>query len=201
MGRTIAVSRGTGAQETPVEHTLRGHPHRGPVWILALASVGLVLSGCSLHVTKNGISGNAFGHNFSGATGALPSGFPSSVPSPGNSRVLAGGGTSNNWDVGFAVTGSTTSGASAYQSKFQSAGYAVTNVQTGSSPVSGGTGSSSTPTTVTVTTSAFTAKNAQWTVQVLCGSSTSSTSGGGLKAGEFAVNITVIPTSSVTPAT
>jgi hypothetical protein len=76
-------------------------PRQARHWLLALASGVLVLSGCSLHVTKHGVSGNAFGHNFSGATGELPAGFPTNVPLPDHSRVLAGGGTNNAWDVAF----------------------------------------------------------------------------------------------------
>ncbi len=179
-----------------------GHPRRGGRSTLAFASVGLVLAGCSLQVTKHGVSGNAFGHSFSGASGALPTGFPSDVPVPDHSRVLAGGGTGNTWDVSFAATGSTTSATASYQSKFRSAGYTVSNAASGSSPIPGGTGSnpSATSTTVTVAGSVFTAKNAHWTVEVVSGSTTSST-GGTLKPGEFAINITVLPTSSSTPST
>jgi hypothetical protein len=161
-----------------------------------LVATALVLSACSLHISKNGVSGNVFGHHFSAAKGALPSGFPTSVPVPDSSRVLYGGGTDNNWDVGFAVTGSITSGTSAYQSKFQSAGYTISNVQSGTTPVTGAP-SSGTSTTVTLTGSTFTAKNAQWTVEVVSGT-TSSPKGGPLKAGEFAINITVLPASETT---
>jgi hypothetical protein len=176
-------------------------PHRSWRGALALATGVLVLSGCSLHVTKHGMSGNAFGHSFSGATGALPAGFPSNVPVPDHARVLAGGGTGNNWDVAFAVTGSQMSGTTAYQTKVQSAGYAISNVQTGSSPSTGGTGSSSSSasTTITVTGSVFTAHNAQWTMEVE--SAASSSKGNGLKPGEFAINITVLPASSATSIT
>jgi hypothetical protein len=175
------------------------HPRRSRHWLLALASGVLVLSGCSLHVTKHGVSGNAFGHSFSGATGALPAGFPSNVPVPDHSRVLAGAGTNNAWDVAFAVTGSEASGTSAYQAKVQSAGYAISNVQTGSSPNAGGTGANSSPTTVSAAGSVFTAKNAQWTMQVV--SAATSSQGTGLKPGEFAINITVVAASSTTSST
>jgi hypothetical protein len=160
-----------------------------------LGASALLLSACSLHVSKSGVSGNVFGHNFSVAKGALPSGFPSSVPVPDNSRVLYGGGTDNNWDVGFAVTGAVTSGTAAYQSKFEAAGYTISNVQSGTTPVTGAP-SSGTSTTLTLTGSTFTAKDAQWTVEVVSG--TTSSKGGPLKAGEFAINITVVPPSETT---
>jgi hypothetical protein len=161
-----------------------------------------VLSGCGLHVSKNGVNGNILGHNFSAAKGTLPAGFPRDVPVPDSSRVLAGGGASNNWDVAFAATGSLASGTTGYESKFRSAGYTVTNVQTGLAPPTGSTGpgAGSTSTTVTLTGSVFTAKDAQWTVQVVTGSS-SSTKGSDLRPGEFAINITVVPTSSITSST
>ncbi len=164
-------------------------------WSLVLVATALALSACSLHISKNGVSGNVFGHHFSAAKGALPSGFPSSVSVPDSSRVLYGGGTDNNWDVGFAVTGSITSGTSAYQSKMQAAGYTISNVQSGTTPVTG-TPSSGPSTTVTLTGSTFTAKNSQWTVEVVSG--TTSSKGGPLKAGEFAINITVLPASETT---
>ena len=181
----------------------RGGRHlRRTTGLLTVAvSVGLVLSGCSLHVSKHQVSGSFFGHNFSGANGSLPPGFPSSVPVPDNSRVLVGGGTDNNWDVAFAVTGSITSGTMAYESKFRSAGYSITNVRAGSSPDTNGSASDagSPSTTVTVNGSIFTADDAQWTVQVESVSTTSS--GNGLRAGEFAINITVVPASSGPPGT
>ena len=165
-------------------------------WCLPLVAAALALSACGLHVSKHGVSGNVFGHNFSAASGQLPAGFPSSVPVPDASRVLGGGGADNKWDVGFAVTGSITAGTAAYQAKFQSAGYAISNVQAGSTPDTGSSGSPST--TITLTGSLFTAKDAQWTVEVESGSTTS-VSNGVVKAGEFAINITVIPSSSTSP--
>jgi hypothetical protein len=170
-------------------------------WTLALASVGLVLSGCSLHVSKHGASGSIFGHSFSGANGELPSGFPSNVPVPSDSRVLIGGGADNNWDAVFAVTGSITAGTAAYQAKLQSAGYSITNVHAGTTPVTGPpvSNSNSPSTTVTLTGSIFTAANAQWTVQVE--SASTSSSGTGLRAGEFAINMTIVPASTSTSAT
>ncbi len=171
-----------------------GRPWR---WWLPLVAAALTLSACGLHVSKHGVSGNAFGHNFSAASGQLPAGFPSSVPVPDASRVLGGGGADNKWDVGFAVTGSITAGTAAYQAKFQSAGYTISNVQAGSTPDTGSS-SGSPSTTITLTGSVFTAKDTQWTVEVESGS-TSSVSNGVLKAGEFAINITVIPSSSTAP--
>jgi hypothetical protein len=168
--------------------------------ILTLATVGLFLSGCGLHVSKNGVSGNIMGHSFSGATGALPAGFPSQVPVPDTSRVLAGGGADNRWDAAFAVTGSLASGTTSYEDKFRSMGYTVANVEQGSSPIAGGAGSGSTTTTVAVSGSVFSATNPRWTVQVESRSTTSST-GSGLKPGEFAVNVTVVPTSTIATST
>ncbi len=162
---------------------------------LGLVVVALMLASCSLHVTKNGVSGNLFGHSFSGAKGQLPSGFPSNVPVPDASRVLVGGGTDNAWDVSFAVTGSLSSGTAAYRGKLQSAGYTISNVETGSTTVTSNTAVQST----NLDGSVFTAKNAQWTVQVESGS-TSSGSNGVLKAGEFAINITVVPAGSSPPS-
>ncbi len=202
--RRITVDETGASTNMPLERWNPGTDHRRKTWqwALALSSLGLALSACSLHITKHGITGNVFGHKFSGATGVLPAGFPSSVPVPDNSRVLVGGGTNNQWDVAFAVTGSLSSGTAAYEAKFRSAGYTVTNIETGSTPATAatGSGSNSTSTTVTLTGSVFTATDAQWTVQVESGSTTSST-GGTLKAGEFAINITVVPTSSTTSST
>ena len=167
---------------------------RGRRWVLLLASLGLALSACGLHISKHGVSGNVFGHKFSAASGELPSGFPSSVPVPDASRVLGGGGADNKWDVGFAVTGSITTGTAAYQAKFQSAGYTLSNIRSGSTPDTGApSGSSST--TLTLTGTLFTAKDAEWTVEVESGS-TSSVDGGVLRSGEFAINITVVPAGS-----
>ena len=164
-------------------------------WCISLVATVLMLSSCSLHISKHGISGTAFGHSFSGASGQLPAGFPSDVPVPDQSRVLVGGGTDNNWDVGFAVTGSLASGTTAYQGKLQSAGYTISNVETGSTTV---TSNTAVPQNTNLAGSVFTAKNAQWTVQVESGS-TSSTKGSPLKSGEFAINITVVPASSTAP--
>ncbi|HEX3980042.1 MAG TPA: hypothetical protein VHW93_02410 [Acidimicrobiales bacterium] len=142
------------------------------------------------------MSGDVFGHTFSAAKGSLPSGFPSNVPVPDNSRVLGGGGTQNNWDVAFAVTGSVTTGTAAYRSKFQSAGYTISGVRSGTTPVTGGA-SSATSTTVTLTGSVFTARNAHWTVEAVSGS-TSTIKGSPLKSGEFAIDIAVVPSSETT---
>ncbi len=109
--------------------------------VLGIASVGLAiaLTACGLHVSKHGLSGNILGHSFSAAKGSLPAGFPSAVPAPDSSRVLGGGGGDNRWDAVFAVTGTITSGTTAYESKLRSAGYTITNYQSGSTPVTGGT--------------------------------------------------------------
>ncbi len=166
----------------------------------AALAAGLMLSACSLHVSKHGISGNVFGHKFSGASGQLPAGFPSDVPVPDNSRVLDGGGADNDWDVAFAVTGTLAAGTTAYQAKFQSAGYTVTNIQSESTPDTGAANPSPS-TTITLSGSVFSATNSQWKVEVESGS-TSSAKNGPLKAGEFAVNITVVPAPSTsTPTT
>jgi hypothetical protein len=115
--------------------------------------------------------------------------------------VLGGVGSTGRWDVGFAVTGDQATGTTAYEEKFKGAGYSVTQIESGSTPATGSTASptGSTSTTVTLTGSVFRAADAQWTVEVESGSTSSST-GGTLKAGEFAVNITVVPTSSTTTA-
>ncbi len=156
-----------------------------------------VAGGCGLHISKNGVSGNILGHHFSGSTGSLPAGFPSSVPAPDSSRVLGGGGVGNDWDVAFAVTGDLTSGTTGYQNKLSAAGYAISNVQSGSGTVPTSTGAS-TGTTVSVSGSVFTAKSATWTIEVASGTTSSK---GVLKPGEFAINVTVVPTSSVTSST
>ncbi len=184
---TGADSRGRG------ETGVRRGPTRHPVLVVLACSAAL--SACSLHVSKHGISGNILGHSFSGATGQLPTGFPSSVPQPNNSRVMAGAGTNDHWDVAFAVTGSVTSGTTAYESKCRSAGYTITNIRSGSTPVTSEASSDSTSTTVTLTGAGFSATSSTWTVQVVSGTTSSST-GGGLRAGEFAINVTVVPTTS-----
>jgi hypothetical protein len=163
---------------------------------IVLAIVALTLTACGLHVSKNGISGSIAGHNFSASQGALPAGFPSAIPVPDRSRVLGGGGSDSRWDVAFAGTGDVTTGATAYQAKFRSAGYSVTNVETGSTATPSTSGGS-TSSTVTLTGSVFTATDPQWTVEVELGT-TSSPTVGKLKAGEYAVNITAVPTSSTT---
>jgi hypothetical protein len=171
--------------------------------VVALVVAGLALSACSLHVSRHGINGNILGHSFSGAEGALPAGFPSNVPVPDSSRVLAGGGTNGAWDAAFAVTGPVTTGTAGYESKLRTAGFTITNIHSGSTPVTAATsaGSGSTSTTVTVTGTEFTATDPSWTIEVVSGTTTAST-GGGLKAGEFAINITVVPPrSNTTPST
>jgi hypothetical protein len=157
---------------------------------------GLVLAGCGLSVSKHGVSGKVFGHSFSAASGQLPAGFPKAVPQPANSRVLGGGGADNHFDVGYAVTGTITAGTAAYQSALSAAGFQISDVRAGSTPVTAppGTGTS-TSTTLTLTGSAFTAKSGQWAVDVESGTS-SSVKGTGLKPGEFAINVTVIPSSA-----
>jgi hypothetical protein len=168
---------------------------------LVVGAVCMALSACSLHVAKGGVSGNVFGHSFSAAQGSLPAGFPTGVPTPDHSRVLDGGGASGRWDVAFAVTGDLATGTTAYQDKFRATGYAVTDVQAGTTPVTGPTGaaSGSTATTVTVSGSTFRATNSQWTVMVESGSTTAAT-GTPLKQGEFGINITAVPTSSMAPS-
>ncbi len=161
-----------------------------------MAAVGLAAASCGITVGKHGVSGDVLGHHFSVASGALPTGFPSDMPVPSGSRVLDGGGTDARWDVAFAVPGTVASGSEAYRARFQSDGYTVTDVETGSAPVAAPTGSTggATSTTLTVTGSTFTAKDTTWTVLVTAGSS-SATTAGVLKPGEFAVNITVLPTT------
>jgi hypothetical protein len=156
-----------------------------------------VLAGCSLHVSKNGINGNILGHSFSGARGTLPSGFPSDIPTPDSSRVLGGGGADNTWDVAFAVTGTVEAGTMAYKSKLQSAGYAISNYQSGTSPVTTPAGSGSTATTITASGATFEATNQHWKIQVASGT-TSSVNGTVLRSGEFGLNIAALSASSAT---
>jgi hypothetical protein len=66
--------------------------------------------------------------------------------------------------------------------------------------VTGTTGSGSTATTVTLSGATFEATDSQWTIQVASGS-TSSITGTGLKAGEFAINVTIVPATSTTQPT
>jgi len=173
----------------------------GPLLVLS-AVTGSVLTGCGLHVTKNGVSGDILGHSFSADRGALPAGFPSDVPTPDHARVLGGGGTDNRWDAAFALNGGVTSGTEAYEDKFRSAGFIITNAEIGTVPTPSSTAAAtgSTSTTVTVEGSVFTASTSQWTVAVVGGSTTAPTTGT-LKPGEFAVNITVVPTSSIATST
>jgi hypothetical protein len=185
-----------------MERTLRAAAvgrHRIGRSVLALALAGGALTGCGLHISKHGVSGNIFGHSFSGAKGVLPSGFPSEVPVPDHSRVLIGGGTDSRWDVAFAATGSLTPGTAAYQSKFRAAGYTVSAIQTGSTDdtTPDASAANGTSTTVTLNGQTFSARTAQWTVQVVSGTTTAS-SNGQLRAGEFVINVTAVPTSSVT---
>ncbi len=198
MASRVRAGAGSARGEGLVHLGVAGRSaRRGRRWALLVVSGGLALSACGLHVSKHGISGDVFGHHFSAATGQLPAGFPSSVPVPDASRVLGGASEDGKWDVGFAVTGSITAGTAAYQAKFQSAGYTLSDIRSGSTPDTvQPSGSSST--TITLTGSLFTATDAQWTVQVESGA-TSAVTNGVLKAGEFAINITVVPTSSVTP--
>jgi len=183
-------------------HPLRGPGRRGGWPVAVLAVAGLTLTGCGLHVSKNGVSGNILGHSFSAEKGGLPAGFPSGIPTPDNARVLGGGGTDNRWDAAFAVSGNVTNGTVGYEDKFRSAGFTVTNAETGAAPTTPSVPASggSTSTTVTVEGSVFTASDATWTVEVVGGSTTAPTTGA-LKPGEFAVNITVVPTSSLPTTT
>jgi len=197
---------GTGRDvDAPAAPTLRpagtGPRRRIRHWTATLVAAGVVLSGCSLHISKHGVSGNILGHSFSGASGALPAGFPTDVPQPASSRVLAGGGTDGRWDVAFAVTGTISSGTMAYHDELAAAGYGVSDVQTGSAPDVGSSGrqSDAPSTTVTITAYTFDAKGARWNIKVEAGTSTSSTAG--LKSGEFPLNITVVPTSSPSTTT
>jgi hypothetical protein len=74
--------------------------------------------------------------------------------------------------------------ATAYQSRLASAGYTVANVQSGATASAAGT--------------TFSAKSSKWAIQVAAGSSPSSIANGGLKNGEFALNVTVNPASGST---
>ncbi|MHB8506918.1 MAG: hypothetical protein ACYDEN_14570 [Acidimicrobiales bacterium] len=170
-------------------------PGRRATTVLCLGAVGVLGAACSIHISKNGISGNIAGHSFSAVAHALPSGFPTAVPVPDGSRVIGGAGTNGDFDAVFGVPGTVTAGAAAYESKFRSAGFTVTVTNGPSTTQVTGSGQNSTSTTVTFTGATFTAKNGSWTVQVEMGSSSSAVSSQ-LKAGEIGVNITVVPTTS-----
>lgn len=198
MRRTVAAPNrttvvGWGAGAGSATRVRRSWP-----WVAVLAAACLALSACGLHINKHGVSGNVLGHSFSAASGALPTGFPSAIPVPAGARVLGGGGTDGGWDVAFAATGSVTSAATDYADQFRSAGYAVSDEETGSTVVTTPPGSAggATSSTVGLEGSTFTAKNAQWTVQVEAGSSTSSVKAGPLKPGEFAINLTAVHTTA-----
>jgi hypothetical protein len=143
-----------------------------------LAATVLGLSACS---SGTSVTGSVNGQNYSAASGKLPSGFPSDVPTPSNSRVLGGGGGGNNWAVAFAVSGSVQSGTTAYQSKLTSAGYTIANAQSGASASAAG--------------AAFSATSSKWTVQVAGGSSSTQPTTSALKSGEFALSVVVTPAS------
>jgi hypothetical protein len=165
--------------------------------MLCLGAVGVLSSACSIHISRNGISGEIGGHKFSAALHGLPAGFPTDVPLPDNARVIGGAGTNRGYDAAFAMPGTVAAGAHAYEAKFQAAGYTVTNIGSPSTTDLSGSGQNSTSTTVTLTGASFTAKNANWMVQVEIGSSSSAVSTE-LKTGEFGVNITVVSPSSTT---
>jgi hypothetical protein len=177
---------------------------RRPLALGAAVVLAVVVSACGIHISKNGISGNILGHKFSAAEHALPAGFPSDVPVPAKARVLGGGGATNNgvtgYDVAFAVSGSVASVLTGYQNQFKAAGYTVSDVQNPQSvttPTSGGAGSGTTSTTVTLTGGSFVATNDSWKVEVLGGTSSSAVSSE-LKAGEVGVNIIVTSKSTTT---
>jgi hypothetical protein len=169
----------------------------------------VVLAGCGIHISKNGISGNIMGHHFSAEKNALPAGFPSDVPLPANSRVLGGGGAGDangsGYEVGFAVAATVDQAFASYQNTFKNAGYTLSNVQapesvTTPTGTSGSSGSSVTSTTVSLTGGAFTAANGSWNVEVVVGKS-SEAFGGVLKAGETGISITVASRSLTTSTT
>jgi len=167
---------------------------------LVATAAAVTLSACSLHISKHGVSGSILGHSFAGSSGALPSGFPTNVPVPDGARVLGGAGTGNRWDAAFAGTGSVATGTAAYEAKFRSAGYTLSNIQSGSTSVTATTAAGATSSSITLSGASFTATGSGWTVEVLSGSTTSST-GGALRPGEYAVNITVVPAGSVSVPT
>jgi hypothetical protein len=144
-----------------------------------MAAAALGLSACSSGSSGNSVSGTVNGQNFSATSGKLPSGFPSDVPTPSNSRVIGGGGAANNWDVVFAVTGSVSSASSGYQSKLSSAGYTVSNAQSGAAASAAG--------------ATFTATNSKWKLQVASGSTSTTPTNTALKPGEVVLNTVVTP--------
>lgn len=142
----------------------------------ALAAATLGLSACS---SGQSVTGTVNGQNYSASSGQLPSGFPSDVPTPSNSRVLGGGGSSNNWDVAFAVQGPVSTAASSYQSKVTSAGYAVSNSQSAAAGAAAG--------------ATFTATSSKWMLQVASGSGSTTPTNSALKPGEVVLNLVVTP--------
>ncbi len=126
---------------------------RGTAVALCLGAVSIFFTACSIHISKNGISGNIAGHSFSATAHALPSGFPTDVPLPDNARVIGGAGTNGGYDAVFAVPGTVTDGVHAYESKFQSSGYTVTNITAPATTVVPASGRNSSSTTVTLSRS------------------------------------------------
>lgn len=173
---------------------------RSPGWrsaLVGLGASGILVSACGIHISKNGISGDIAGHHFSAALHGLPSGFPTDVPLPDSARVIGGAGTNGGYDAIFAVPGTVSTGAQAYEAKFQSAGFTVSNISSPATTELSGSAQNATSTTMTLTAASFTAQNGAWTVQVEIGSSSSAVSTD-LRAGEFGVNITVVPATSTT---
>ncbi len=127
------------------------------------------------------MTGTVGGHSFSASTGQLPSGFPSGIPVPKDSRVLGGGGVGSNYDVAFAVHGSLASATTAYQGQLRAAGFTVSDVQSGSAGSASGT--------------SFTATNAKYQLQVAAGSTGTAPTDSALKPGEFPLSLTVTPAS------
>jgi hypothetical protein len=168
---------------------------------VGLTLLALLVSACSIHVTKNGISGNIAGHKFAASAHSLPAGFPTDVPLPSRSRVIGGAGFSDSrgsgYDAVFAVRGTVTTGLKDYESEFRAAGYKITESSMAPPPATTGTNSPST--TLTVTGGAFQAANSNWNVVVLAGSRSTAASSK-VRNGEFGLNLTVTPPAS-TPTT
>jgi hypothetical protein len=169
--------------------------HPSPARATALLGVGvavfaLALSACSLHVTKNGVSGNILGNKFS-AGKSLPAGFPSVVPTPADAQVLFGAGGSNSHGAVYTVEFGVTSASivtvfSTYEAQFRAAGFTV-NVT--SAPSSATTTSSAAGGTSVSISGAFTATGSGF--QVAVSALDSSSVSGQLKAGEIPINVVV----------
>ena len=167
------------SESTTIEPSSLWRAGRWAAIPVALATSAFAFSACSSGSSGTSVSGTVNGQNYSAATGQLPAGFPSDVPTPSNSHVIGGGGGGNNWSVVFGVSGSVQSATTAYQSKLMSAGYTIANSTSGASSSAAG--------------AAFSASSSKWMLQVGAGSSATQPTSSALKSGEFALALVVTP--------